>query len=194
MDHGSHTFYLAFDWIGGYPRSVTAKMTTLDGADTEDSLSCSLTFPGAVVHANLTWQAGVREVVYTIHGERGAIVVDDDTLRITYRDAQGVQRTEHQEIKSEWMDASHARWFGSLFEQFKEAIRKGEWVSAEAIEALQCVKVITSAYSSANSNCLEVSIPSVEQDIQGLGIGPSANPRGGKQPGLAQRPSDSFVR
>ena len=26
MDHGSHTFYLAFDWLGAFPTSISAKM------------------------------------------------------------------------------------------------------------------------------------------------------------------------
>jgi predicted dehydrogenase len=30
MDHGSHTFYLTFDWLGTYPTKVTAKMTNLE--------------------------------------------------------------------------------------------------------------------------------------------------------------------
>jgi len=28
MDHGSHTFYLAFDWLGGYPTAITARAAT----------------------------------------------------------------------------------------------------------------------------------------------------------------------
>src|SRR5277367_5796418 len=45
MDHGSHTFYLAFDWLGGFPTAITARMSTLGAFDTEDNLACSITFP-----------------------------------------------------------------------------------------------------------------------------------------------------
>src|SRR5262249_46482892 len=36
MDHGSHTFYLAFDWLKSYPLSITAKMSHLAAVATTD--------------------------------------------------------------------------------------------------------------------------------------------------------------
>ncbi|MEP6865312.1 MAG: Gfo/Idh/MocA family oxidoreductase, partial [Deltaproteobacteria bacterium] len=33
MDHGSHTFYLAFDWLASQPTSITAKMSNLSAFD-----------------------------------------------------------------------------------------------------------------------------------------------------------------
>ena len=81
MDHGSHTFYLTFDWLGAYPIAVTAKMSNLDPRfDTEDNFTCVLTFPNGLAHCHLTWTAGVRKVLYTVQGERGAITVADDEL------------------------------------------------------------------------------------------------------------------
>jgi hypothetical protein len=47
------------------------------------------------------------------------------------------------------MDASHVHWFRSLFDQFAEAIRKGDFVSHETESSLRCVELITSAYASA---------------------------------------------
>src|SRR5579885_1442213 len=84
MDHGSHTFYLTFDWLGSYPTAVTAKMTNLEPEkyDTEDNFTAVLTFPNGMAHAHLTWTAGVRKVMYTVQGERGAITVDDDDLQL----------------------------------------------------------------------------------------------------------------
>src|SRR3954466_2903103 len=58
MDHGSHTFYLAFDWLASQPTAITAKMSNLSTFDTEDNLSCTLTFPGGIAVAQLTWTAG----------------------------------------------------------------------------------------------------------------------------------------
>ena len=81
MDHGSHTFYLAFDWLGTYPTSITAQMSTLGSFDTEDNLACSITFPNGTASAHLSWTAGMRRVIYTLHGERGAIRVEDDDVR-----------------------------------------------------------------------------------------------------------------
>ena len=75
MDHGSHTFYLAFDWLGSWPVAVTAKMANQEPErwDTEDNFSAVLTFPGGgLAHAHLSWTAGIRKVIYTVQGERGA--------------------------------------------------------------------------------------------------------------------------
>lgn len=167
MDHGSHTFYLTFDWLGAYPTAVTAKMTNLEPAkyDTEDNFSCVLTFPTGVAHAHLTWTAGVRKVIYTVQGTKGAITVDDDDLQLAVMEstggpdvAQGAVKwnVEKQVIKSNWMDASHVSWFNSMFDQFAECIAKGEWVGKEAKESYLCIQLITTAYQSAADGCREL--------------------------------------
>jgi predicted dehydrogenase len=82
MDHGAHTFYLVFDWLGGDPLSITAKMSSTGAYDTEDNFTCTVTFPSGVAMARLTWNAAVRKVIYTIHGDRGAIKLEDDDIEI----------------------------------------------------------------------------------------------------------------
>ena len=155
MDHGSHTFYLAFDWLGAYPTSITAKMSTLAPFDTEDNLSCSMTFPEGTASAHLSWTAGVRKVIYTIHGARGAIRVEDDDVEIALMtdDAQDnghtVWEMKNAHISSEWMDASHVGWFRSMFDEFARAVRTGDWVSHETESSVRCVDSITTAYASA---------------------------------------------
>ncbi|MBC7386676.1 MAG: Gfo/Idh/MocA family oxidoreductase [Cryobacterium sp.] len=167
MDHGSHTFYLTFDWLGAYPTAVTAKMTNLDADkyDTEDNFSCVLTFPTGIANANLTWTAGVRKVIYTVQGDRGAITVDDDELQLAVMEATGGPdvaqgavkwNVEKRSIESDWMDASHVSWFNSMFDQFADCIEKGEWVGKEAKEAYLCIQLITNAYRSAAEGCLEM--------------------------------------
>src|SRR5256886_17585864 len=84
MDHGSHSFYLTFAWLGSLPTHVTAKTLTLERQwDTEDNLNAVLTFPNGFAHTFLTWTAGVRKVVYTLQGENGALVIDDDDWELT---------------------------------------------------------------------------------------------------------------
>ncbi len=166
MDHGSHTFYLTFDWLGSYPTAVTAKMSNLDPKyDTEDNFTAVLTFPTGLAHAHLTWTAGGRKVIYTIQGEQGAITVDDDDLQLAVMKktggpdvAQGAVtwEVEKRSIASNWMDASHVSWFNSLFDQFKTAIAKGEYVGKEAREAYLCIQLITTAYKSAEQKCCEL--------------------------------------
>jgi predicted dehydrogenase len=167
MDHGSHTFYLTFDWMGSYPTAVTAKMTNLEPGkyDTEDNFNAVLTFPNGTAAAHLTWTAGVRKVIYTVQGERGAIRVEDDDLEVAIMEktdgpdvAQGAVtwKMEKSSIASNWMDASHVSWFNSLVDQFKTAMEKREFVGREALEAHRCIELITQAYASAADGCREL--------------------------------------
>jgi predicted dehydrogenase len=161
MDHGSHTFYLAFDWLGGYPTSITAKMSTLGDFDTEDNFACAMTFPGGTATAHLSWTAGVRKVIYTIHGERGAVRVEDDDVEVAVMNGDAgdgghvMWEMKKHRVASEWMDASHVGWFRSLFDRFADAVRADEFVSHETESSLRCVELITSAYESARDNSRE---------------------------------------
>jgi predicted dehydrogenase len=169
MDHGSHTFYLAFDWMGAYPTAITAKMSNLMPHlyDTEDNLTAVLTFPEGLVHAHLSWTAGVRKVIYTIQGESGAITVDDDELQLALIQktdspdvAQGAVswKVQKKSIVSNWMDASHVQWFDAMFQQFKTAIQRNDYVSKDTYDSFFCIEAITAAYRSAETGCLEVAL------------------------------------
>ena len=167
MDHGSHTFYLTFDWLNSYPTAVTAQMTTLEPEryDTEDNFSAVLTFPTGQATVHLTWTAGVRKVIYTVQGETGAITVDDDDLQLAVMKktagpdvGQGAVKWDVQKrnISSHWMDASHVEWFNSLFDQFKTAIVNYEYVGKETREAYLCVQLIQAAYESSRNGCRQL--------------------------------------
>jgi predicted dehydrogenase len=163
MDHGSHTFYLAFEWLKSYPTAISARASTSGAFDTEDDFSCSLKFPTGVASAHLSWTAGVRKVMYTIHGERGAVRVEDDHIEVaTQVAASGTGggavgwQFDRREISSDWMDSSHVTWFNSLFDDFKIAIERGDFVGKEAREAFLCVQLITTAYASAREGCREL--------------------------------------
>ena len=164
MDHGSHTFYLSFEWMRSYPTSVTAKATTLGDFDTEDNFSCTLTFPTGVTTAHLTWTAGVRKVLYTLHGDRGAIIVDDDEVKVL--SASPVPTSILGElaasntsiVPSHWGDASHKEWFSSLLDDFKYAIETDQWVGSDAIDSVMCMNVIQTAYKSAQQGSRELAI------------------------------------
>src|SRR3954449_2155132 len=142
MDHGSHTFYLAFEWLRAYPTAITARAVAMGPYDTEDDFSCSLRFPTGTASAHLSWNAGVRKVMYTVHGDRGAIRVEDDDIEVAIqgpgkRGSNGgvAWSFERQAIKSDWMDSSHVTWFNSLFDDFRGAIDRREFVGKEAQEA-----------------------------------------------------------
>ncbi|HEY8078110.1 MAG TPA: Gfo/Idh/MocA family oxidoreductase [Labilithrix sp.] len=156
MDHGAHTFYLAFEWLGAHPTSITAKMTSSDGLDTEDTFSGTLTFPnGALAMVNLTWTSGFRKVIYTLHGEHGALRIEDDALELVTSEG-----TIRDTISSNWMDASHAGWFASLFRQLTHAIDARTWVGSETLDALRCVELVATAYASSRDGSRELVLPS----------------------------------
>lgn len=180
MDHGSHTFYLTFEWMGAWPTAVTAKMANQEPErwDTEDNFSAVLTFPGGgLAHAHLSWTAGVRKVMYTLQGERGAVTVDDDELQLAVMRRTGGREVaqgavtwdvERRTIASDWMDASHTRWFNAMFDQFLAAIEGGDFAGREAEDACRCIQIITTAYRSAAADSRELP----------LGALPSAGSRG----------------
>jgi len=148
MDHGSHTFYLAFEWLRGYPTAISARMATMGSFDTEDDFTCSLKFPTGFASAHLSWTAGVRKVVYSLQGENGALVIDDDEWELTTGKSSGKTALEKGVIESDWMDASHTRWFNSMFDQFKAAMRSGDFVNRELREAVACIQIIETCYRS----------------------------------------------
>ena len=157
MDHGSHSFYLTFAWLGTLPTKVTAKALQLDTEWTnEDNLNCVLTFPNGFAHTFLTWTAGVRKVVYSLQGTDGALVIDDDDFELTTGKLSGKPQTEKGVIASHWMDASHSGWFSSLFDQFKTAISAGDFVNRELREAVACIQIIETCYRSSAEGSREL--------------------------------------
>lgn len=173
MDHGPHTLYLAFEWLGGYPQAVSARSYSLDGLATEDNASCSLRFPGGVAHATLSWTAGTRKVVYTIHGKNGAIVVDDDIVRLLMRDAADKLPADLADscgavvTESHWDDASHRAWFADMFTDFRRAIDRGDILSRDALDAVQCVATIAACYQSCREAGREIKISAPHGIIEG---------------------------
>ena len=87
MDHGIHSLYLASEWLRGFPQAVSARTYSLDGFDTEDNVGGVFCYANGILHATLSWTSGTREVLYTLHGSRGAIIVDDDVVRVFLRDS-----------------------------------------------------------------------------------------------------------
>lgn len=163
MDHGSHSFYLTFDWLGSYPTSVTARMSNLDPAryDTEDDFTAVLKFPTGHAQVHLTWTAGMRKMIYTIRGEKGTLTMEDDHLQIeTVNGSNGHPfagaALKEKVIPSQWGDASHTSWFNPLFEEFRGAIARRDFAGRDAQEAVLCVELINTAYRSAREQSREL--------------------------------------
>src|SRR5262249_8275127 len=142
------------DWMGAYPTSITAKLTNLAPHlyDTEDNLSAVLMFPQGFVQVHLSWSASVRKVIYTIHGENGAIFVNDDEIQLSLVN----QLLSRQIISSQWEDPSHVQWFNPMFDQFIRAMEAKDYVNQEAYEALLCIQTIEAAHRSHREGSREV--------------------------------------
>jgi len=121
-----------------------------------DNLNAVLTFPSGYAHTFLTWTAGVRKVVYSLQGSDGALVIDDDDWELTTGKSSGKPAMEKGVIESDWMDASHTKWFNSLFDQFKTAMRSGDFVNRELREAVACVQIIETCYRSSAEGSREL--------------------------------------
>jgi len=164
MDHGSHSLYLLFDWLASFPTGVTARMRNGDEYDTEEDFNCTIDFPKGYATVHLSWTSGVRKVMYTLHGERGAIRVEDDDIEVaTKRDDRscsyrGKWEFERFTVKSDWMDSSHSTWFNSLFDEFRGAITAHLYVSDDLRIARECIRLIQSAYHSAANQSAQVAI------------------------------------
>ena len=163
MDHGSHSFYLTFEWLGSYPTSLTARMSNLDPGryDTEDEFAAVLKFPMGTADVHLTWTASVRKMIYTIRGEKGVLTMEDDHLQIeTANGGNGHGSAgaafEDKVIPSQWTDASHASWFNPVFEEFRGAIATRDFAGKDAQEAVLCVELINTAYRSARAQSREL--------------------------------------
>lgn len=159
-DHGPHTSYLAFEWLGGHPTSVSAWTRSVRGDAVEDDATCTLVFPNGIARAHLSWNAGFRRVIYTLHGDGGAIRVEDDDVELVTRGPGGEVRTTKSSQPSNWKDAGHGPWFEGVLKGFHEAIERQDFVGAETQDAIMGTHVISGALSSAGRGGIWVSLPS----------------------------------
>jgi predicted dehydrogenase len=148
MDHGPHSCYVMFLLMGDYPTAVSARAFTLEpGHSTEDNVELTLRFPRGLAQLHLSWTAGLRRVVYTVHGTEGAIVVSDDRLELVTPGG-----TERRAIRSRFEDASHRTWFAPLLAEFRAAIAEGTCDPLPAREAAFTMGLIETAYRSSLQN------------------------------------------
>jgi predicted dehydrogenase len=177
MDQGGRTFRLAMDWMGESPRSISATSSTVGDWDTEDNLSCTMTFPGGrMASAHLTWTAGINRVVYTLHGTEGAIRVEDDHIEI----ASPVEHTRRT------MPSSSPDGFRRVLDRFAHAIAHGDFAGPDAEEAVRCLELVEAAYRSVDASSLEIRLAHTSGDrASGVLLTrrdtlPNVQPRGSK--------------
>ena len=161
MDHGSHTFYLAFDWLRGYPTAITARATTMGPFDTEDNFSCSAhasrpaspprTSPGPPACARSSTRS-------TASAARSAsrTTTSRSRSRSGARPAPSAGRFERRGDRV-GLDGREPRHLVQLdVRPVRAAIERGDYVGKEAEEAFRCVELITTAYASARDGSREL--------------------------------------
>jgi predicted dehydrogenase len=174
LDQGCHAFALAFDWMDAYPVSIAASASALGNWDTEDNLTCTMRFPNnRIASTHLSWTGGMHRVHFTVHGERGAIRVEDDDIEVIRKNEHadgGIGwETESACIASAWREASHATWFESVLEELEIAVRRRDLASARGEDALRCIEVIDASYRSARNGGREVSLRATEPLVRRRG-------------------------
>ncbi len=168
MDHGSHSFYLLFDWMRSYPSSLTATATRtiLHGTEwdkTEDTVTCSLLFPdrrAATIY--LSWASGMRKVIYALMGSCASLVVEDDRLSVIREKKDQGFDCVSEDFHSLWMDASHSHWFSPLWHNFARSIHHMDYVSQETFDAVVTMHLIESVYQSAETG-VSICLPDWEE-------------------------------
>jgi predicted dehydrogenase len=168
MDHGSHSLYLMFEWLRGYPKAVSAvsKNFAPKKFDTEDYFSAVYEFEEGMATVHLTWAAGTRKILYSLQGTNGAITVDDDKMEIAVKSHKECDSISHKAdwiiethaISSDWMDSSHTSWFNLMFDKFKKAIFENDILNAEIRDAYFCIKTIMQSYESIQNDSMKIKI------------------------------------
>ena len=67
-------------------------------------------------------------------------------------------KVEKFTIESDWMDASHTKWFNSMFEKFLGWIERGEVLNDEIRESYACVEVIEKCFRSSEQQSRELGL------------------------------------
>ena len=192
MDHGSHTFYLAFDWLGAYPTAITAKMSTLGEFDTEDNFACAMTFPerdgdGAPLVDRGRAQGHLHDPRRARRGPRRG------RRRRGRRDERRRGRRRPRDVGDEeaegrvGMDGREPRRVVPFAASTSSPTpsRADDFVSHETESSVRCVELITSAYASAPRRLARATAvrrgPSAKIDLALLARASSrASARGGR--------------
>ncbi len=122
IDHGWHVFYLMNWLLDATPSTISARLESPAGSDIDDLADLRVMFEGgALCRAHLSWRAPVRRTSALIYGDRGAIEIEGDRVRVTDR-AGNVEDLSGTDVAD---DSYHAAWFSGVAEEFEHAIADG---------------------------------------------------------------------
>ena len=142
MDHGWHAIYLACHWFGADPVEIEATLHRATPNGIEDEATLALRFPNGRANIFLTWRADARRNTMCLRGERGEILINDDTLKI------GDEAIRFENALS--AGSHHADWFAAMLPDVIKSFRTPESARGPFEEAALCLSVIRRAYQVAS--------------------------------------------
>lgn len=160
VDHGWHAFYLMLALAGERPLRIRAQLEKrrYPEASVEDTAQCVVDFPSLRGQIHLTWAADSRRTCWTVRGDHGEVIVDDDRLLVRGRDG-----SRQQPLRSALSAGSHhPDWFGGVVTEFRAALDDRAQGSANQVEAGLCVLMLEQAYASSALQARPMDIPSVD--------------------------------
>ena len=143
MDHGWHSVYLALHWFGQKATDVRASLhRALNGGvpGVEDEARVVIDFPGGDATIMLTWNGSVRRNAMRLEGERGEIVLADDTLH-----ENGVTTRFPSALSA---GSAHADWFAAMLPDVLAGFHSPVLSRPLLEEAAECLSIIRQAYRS----------------------------------------------
>jgi predicted dehydrogenase len=155
---------LAFEWLGGYPSSVSAWTRSVRGDAVDGNATCTMVFPRGIARAHISRDAGIRRAIYALHGDRGSIRVEDDELEVVFRTADGGTCSWKSSLPSNRKDPGQGRWFEGVLRGFTRAVEQRDFVGKEAKDAIMGIRVASAAMSSARRGGAPIVLPS-NQDM-----------------------------
>ena len=141
MDHGWHAVYLVLHWFGERATAVSSVIEHPQGG-VEEEASVTLSFPSGDAVIGLTWNGSARSNVIRLVGERGDIVIGDDTLHVGGSVTGAVTFAPALSAGSH-----HPDWFSAMLPDVLASFRNPALARPVFEEAAECLSIIQRAYA-----------------------------------------------
>src|SRR4051794_3835025 len=104
----------------------------------------------------------MNRVLHTIHGERGAIRIEDDGIEIVTKnvrsDGSVAWETESACMPSASTASGNTKWFSSVLTELEVAIARRQILGSRIEAALGCAEIIDACCRSVRSGGQEVAL------------------------------------
>ncbi len=141
VDHGWHAFYMVNQWTSKTPRWIECQLSNRKFTDIplEDTAEVNVGYDSQVrARLFFTWAAESRSNRVVIGGNRGNLIIDDDTIVL---DSEGGKRTiSFPQALSQ--GSHHPDWYSAVFADFFSELRDMKKRGENFQEAGWCQKMM----------------------------------------------------